>query len=337
MMYAFAATVDLKGSYLKALLHWWVRLSVILCVLTITSLVYYGLSGYASLLIQPAPEMKSLLPFARASAVFYTPSMFASFLHVSIAFLLALMLSKNNFKYSHVFYLILMLVCAIFTESRIILGIFITIFLAILPVRNSKFISMLKYMTFVSVVVLSMFVLLVNMWCVFPAKVESNKDACNLSISINTAPSPYAILNDISFKIIGKGLWTGIGPGMFNQVMPSLVNWDTAEKTYKTKGFMTKDVALDPHNTYLGWAAESGVLFIVIFLIMIIGMARFIWNGYAASTDDFIKTLCYVCLCGLVGFMINALYIDIITMRQFWLMLGIGTSSAAFVLNRPKA
>ena len=169
-----------------------------------------------------------------------------------------------------------------------------------------------------------------SIWCVFPAHIDQTDI---FSVDINTSPSPYAILNKTSLKIAKENFWIGVGPGLYKQIMPSFINWEEAKETYKAKGFSDKNVALDPHNTYLGLAAESGVMSIILLLIVIVGIAGLIRKGYLVSQNSFIKNLCYVSLCGLIGFMINAWYIDIITMRQFWLMLGLGTSGAVFALN----
>ena len=332
ILYIWISAIDFDELQLKRLLRWWVYLSVVLCALTIISYIWYALSGQASLFIQPAPEMKSVLPFARASALFYTPSMFATFLHVGIVFALALILSERC-KVSYLFYLLTMLLCAILTESRILLGIFITIFLIILPVKKGIFVSIFKYIVLVCTVLLFIFVLISSIWCVFPAQIGQTD---GFSVDINTSPSPYAILNKASLKIIKENFWIGAGPGLYKRIMPSFINWEEAKETYRAKGFSDKNVALDPHNTYLGMAAESGVVSMIIFLIVIAGIAGLIRKGYLVSQDSFIKNLCYVSLCGAIGFMINAWYIDIITMRQFWLMLGLGTSGAIFVLNKSK-
>lgn len=107
--------------------------------------------------------------------------------------------------------------------------------------------------------------------------------------------------------------------------MVEQLDWDEVRATYKAKGITNRNVSIDPHNTYLGWAAEAGLPFAVIMLGLFYGIYRFMWKGYKACADSFTGGFCYVSLCGLVGFLFNGLYIDILTMRHFWIMIGLGT------------
>jgi O-antigen ligase len=140
----------------------------------------------------------------------------------------------------------------------------------------------------------------------------------------------------MSVRFIKQNFLLGVGPSMFNERLVEELRWDEARATYEAKGFINKNVLLDPHNTYLGWAAEAGVLFIIGIIAMLFGIIRFMWKGYIISVDSFAGKLSYICMCGAIGFMVNALYIDILTMRHFWLMLGMGSLAAINCLKGKK-
>lgn len=320
----WVVSLHLDQKHLKTVLHLWLYLSGGLCVLGLGGFFASTISGHGNWFVQICPSMKSLIPMARVKATFPTINMFTSFLHVSIVFLLAFIVYERRRK----IYLILtalFLSCLFLTASRNLLGIFITLFLALFPVKKRLSLSVSKYLSFGLCFLLLFLVLMTTIWSVFPAKMNYDRQNHTLSLSINTTPSLYNILNRMSIRFIKKNFLTGVGPGNFNQMMVEQLDWDEVRATYKAKGITNRNVSIDPHNTYLGWAAEAGLPFAVIMLGLFYGIYRFMWKGYKACADSFTGGFCYVSLCGLVGFLFNGLYIDILTMRHFWIMIGLGT------------
>jgi O-antigen ligase len=137
----------------------------------------------------------------------------------------------------------------------------------------------------------------------------------------------------MSLRFINQNPLAGVGPGIFNQKMVEQLDWNEVKATYKTKGITDRNVSIDPHNTYLGWAAEAGIPFVIIMLGLFLGLYRLLWKGYKAWPDSFTGGFCYVCLCGMAGFLVNGLYTDILTMRHFWIMMGLGTLGSVLCLR----
>lgn len=332
ILYLWVGGIHIDQRNLKSVLHFWLYLSGGLCVLALGAFITSTISGNGNWFVQIYPSMKSLIPIARVKATFPTMNMFASFLHVGIVFLLAL-IAYENWRKHYIIFAFLLLTCIFLTASRNLLGIFITIFLAVLPIKGKLSVSVVKYISFSLSLLLLFFVLITTIWCVFPSQMNYNRDNHTLFLSINTSPSLYAILNKISIRFIKQKFLVGVGPGMFNQTMVEQLDWDEVKDTYNAKGITNRNVHIDPHNTYLGWAAEAGLPFAVIMVVLFYIITRFMWKGYKAGVNSFRGRLCYVCICGMVGFLVNGLYIDILTMRHLWLMMGLGTLGAASCLK----
>lgn len=332
ILYLWVAGMHMDEQRLKSILHFWLYFSGGLCILALGGLISYAVFGRNNQFIQIYPEMKSVIPFARLSATFPTMNMFASFLHVGIVFLLAV-IAFEGWRQRYILLSGLILTCAFLTASRNLLGIFITIFLAILPIKARPVLSIFKYVAFGVTVLLLFLVLITTVWCVFPAQMNYDRQNHTFSLSINTSPSLYAILNRMSIRFIKQNFWVGIGPGTLNQTLVEQADWDEAKDTYKAKGFDNRNAFLDPHNTYLGWAAEVGLPFVLVMLGLLYSIVHLLWKGYKASSSSFTGGFCYICMCGIIGFIVNGLYIDIFTMRHFWIMMALGTLEAARCLK----
>lgn len=332
IFYLWIEGIHMEQKRLKSVLHFWIYLSGGLCILALGGFIASAISGEGNWFVQIYPKMKSLIPFARVKATFPTMNMFASFLHVGIVFLLAFIL-YDRWRKNYILLAALFLSCLLFTASRNLLGIFITIFLSILPIKGRLSLSVFKHIAFGLCLLLLFLVLMTTIWTVFPTQVDYDSQNYTLSLSINTTPSLYAILNRMSIRFIKQNFLKGVGPGMFNQTMVEYLDWDEVKDTYNAKGIANRNVLIDPHNTYLGWAAEAGFPFGVIMVVFFYIITRFMWKGYKVGVNSFTGGLSYVCMCGMVGFLVNGLYIDILTMRHLWLMMGLGTFGAASSLK----
>lgn len=319
ILYLWIAGIDMDKSQLKSLLHIWLYFSGGLCILALSGFLFYTLFAMPNWFVQVCPDMKSLIPFARLTATFPTMNMFASFLHVGIVFLLTLIVYEKR-RISYTILACLIFLCAFLTASRNLLGIFVTASLFIFPVRGRPVLRVFKYISLGLTILLIFLVLVTTIWCIFPVRP---------SLSFNTSPSLYAVLNRVSVRFIKEDPLVGIGPGMFNRTLIKQVNWDEVKDTYRAKGLRDKNIAIDPHNTYLGWAGEAGLPFITAMIFLFYGIMRFLQRGHRACAGSFEGNFCYACFCGMLGFMVNAFYIDIFTMRHFWVMLGLGTLAAA--------
>lgn len=332
ILYLWVGGMQLEEQRLKSILNFWLYLSIGLCILALGAFISYAFIGKGNSFLQIYPEMKSVIPFARLSATFPTMNMFASFLHIGIIFLLTI-IAYGHWRKRYILLGGLILICAFLTASRNLLGIFMTIFLALLPIRGRRGLSVFKYVALVLSLLTLVLVLMTTIWCVFPTQMNYDRQNHSFSLSINTAPSLYAILNRMSVRFIKQNIWVGVGPGMFNRALAEQVDWDEVKDTYRAKGFDNKDAFLDPHNTYLGWAAEAGLPFLLAMMGLFCGILYLLWKGYKASSGSFAGGFCRICICGIIGFIVNGFYVDIFTMRHFWMMMGLGTAGAVHCLK----
>jgi O-antigen ligase len=102
------------------------------------------------------------------------------------------------------------------------------------------------------------------------------------------------------------------------------------EKISSTRLQVPPDRILDPHNTYTGALAEYGLLGFLAIVTLFINFIAMLFGRGKTKPD----ILSYCLLAGLLGFLFNALFIDIMTMRHFWIFLA---AILIFYKNRKEA
>lgn len=331
ILYLWVSRIKIDQSQLRAALNTWLYLTGSLCVLALGGFIAYVFFGKVNVFITFFTETRFIIPFARVRATFPTINMFSSYLHTGIVFLLAFA-GYNKRRRNYLVLSILIFLCIFFTASRVLLGIFVTVFLTMIPIQGKSLFRFFKYVSFAFIPLLLIIVLVTITWMIYPIETSYDKEDHTFDLSFNKSPNLYAIFNNLSMDLIQKNPLVGIGPGVFNQKTIEYLDWEDVKDSYETED-MHKLMPFDPHNTYLGWAAEAGLPFVIVLIGLFCAIARLLWRGYKADTDSFSGRLSYVCLCGLIGFMVNAFYIDILTMRHFWIMLGLGTASAFYCLR----
>ena len=327
ILYLWISRIKIDQSQLRIALNTWLYLTGSLCVLALGGFIAYVFFGKDNVFITFFTETRFIIPFARVKATFPTINMFSSYLHTGVIFLLAF-INHNKRRWIYLVLSILIFVCIFFTASRVLLGIFITIFLAMIPIQGRPLFRFLKYISFAFIPLLLVMVLVTITWMIYPIEVDYDKENHTFNMSFNKSPNLYAIFNNLSMDLIQRSPLAGIGPGVFNQKTKEDLDWEEVKDSYETED-IHKLMPFDPHNTYLGWAAEAGLPFVIVLIGLFCAIARLLWRGYKADTNSFSGRLSYVCFCGLIGFMVNAFYIDILTMRHFWIMLGLGTMAAS--------
>ncbi len=264
ILYLWVSGNRIKQSQLRIALNTWLYLTGLLCVLALGGFIAYVFFGKTNVFIRFFTETRFVIPFARVKATFPTVNMFSSYLHIGVIFLLAL-ISHNKRRLIYLALSILIFVCIFFTASRVLLGIFITIFLAMIPIQGRPLFRSLKYISFALIPLLLIMVIVTITWMIYPIEADYDKESHTFNVSFNKSPNLYAIFNNLSMHLIQKNPLAGIGPGVFNQKTKEDLDWEEVKDSYETED-MRKLVPFDPHNTYLGWAAEAGLPFVIVLI-----------------------------------------------------------------------
>lgn len=270
----------------------------------------------------------------RLCSVFRHPAMLTMYLHASIVFGFVLAVRRRNNKECLLGYLVVVLgfIAAILTKTRDIAGIAITLFLVLASMpKNNFFISVLRYVSFIYALSITFFVIVLTVWWVFPINFQKDQAQQKVSIEINTLPTTHVIRYKTQLSIMRDYPWVGVGLGMYNYKSADYINWSDVKETYhviypelKEEDENRYKKGIDPHSFYLGFGAETGFLglggLLFFFSRMIIYFLRKIKKEKSAD----VKYISQIFLAGLVGFLFNGLYFDILSLRPFWILIAMG-------------
>lgn len=298
------------GFYIKT----WIWVSTFICVIGIIGYITAFISGKNNLFVPKLNLLSEIALFPkvlswdiRLSATCRNPNMFASYLIVGVLFLIIAikqnMIDGRKYKI-YIYLLFLHILAAFLTKSRVNASILLLVSVAtfiLMPPKKFIFLKIITFLFTLFYIILTITTLFI--W-VFP--IESYQ------FKINTQHNIYYLLSEASVKIWKDHPFFGIGLGRYNSKVDEYFNWEEARislpdpdnPAWKRK---------DPHSTYFGWAAETGILGLSAILIFF--MCHLIF-AYRADETKILSS-------GVIAFLIAGLSLDIVTLRHFWFLLGI--------------
>ncbi|HAH20867.1 MAG: hypothetical protein A2Y00_03235 [Omnitrophica WOR_2 bacterium GWF2_43_52] len=323
----------------------WAWVSSIIAVVSLLSYIGYyaglktGLVSDFGLLGKANPAF-----VIRLTGTFKHPGMFAAYLHVSIVLISILFFRTKTYseKALSAAALCLCFVAAGLTKTRVIAGIMFTIFLITLRLQGSRGNSLIKFFSGATAFSTMLFMLIITVWWIFPITISRDPLTKKRSIKVNLVHQSYFIQHKAALRMTMDYPVLGVGMGLYNIRSAEYVSWQEAKDPYrimfpqateKTDNFYRK--GFDPHSTYLGWAAETGLAGLFSIMVFFTAVICVLNKGRAFSSAA--GNVFHIFLAGIFGFLFNALYLDILTMRHFWLMLVFGVSYYNLIVNKEKA
>ena len=323
-LYFSAVLLIKEDEYLCRCIRVWVLVSSVVCVIGILGYIAGLFSGSLNILtpqIQSVDKISSIPHqaqfYLRASSTLKNPNMFAAYFITSITFIFMIIKSRMARAKDYGFYIFVLslhLFTALLTKSRIFGPVFLLAASSLFILYPGKKYILLKIPAlFLACIFLVLSFMTLAVW-VFPVEFKPFK--------INTQKSEYLILSEAALKMWKDHPVVGVGLGRYNYNLVNYVDWDKAKKVlpdpdnieWKTK---------DPHSTYLGWASETGILGLFATLL-------FLWLNIK---NAFFKRDARIIALGVIAFLIAGFSVDILTMRHFWFLLGIG---AVIFFNRSR-
>ncbi|MGK0308291.1 MAG: hypothetical protein ACI8RP_001250 [Urechidicola sp.] len=248
-----------------------------------------------------------------------TPHMLASILNVSILFLLVSMFDKKNTQ-SFVFLFVLTL-AYIFTFAKIVVLLVIGAIFIFIKKQTETINPFLKN----SLRLFSMLLFAFYMFATHFILIEKNnpnleaikEKAFNTGEIIGETqnsfiiPTTYATLKQSAFHL-GKKYWfTGIGAGNHGDYFHEL----------KEEGLFPKHIPnYDPHSTYFGSFAETGLFGLA--AILYLTFVLFKMSNHLLKTRKYYNLKIAIAACLLI-FAMEAISVDAINFRHLWLIFAI--------------
>ncbi|PIQ89662.1 MAG: hypothetical protein COV72_01920, partial [Candidatus Omnitrophica bacterium CG11_big_fil_rev_8_21_14_0_20_42_13] len=275
--------------------------------------------------------------FPRIKLMFETPNMMLTYLHVVLVFGIALFMAekKNNIKFLFGTCIVIIVITAFFTGSRRFTGFLLSFFLILSWMGKGKAASIFKYASFLAAISFFIISVVTSIWVVFPVKIARDDAKKNIMLEANYAYSLHYIQPVASVSMIRKHPIIGVGLGTYNANFRKNVDWEWLRSDFDFKAYPeyvkpveNRTLSFDPHSVFLGFFAETGILGLTGLLYFFGSYLVLLFRAFRSSTDGSLRKLVSGCvLAGFIGFLLNGITIDILSMRHFWFMMAAGIAA----------
>jgi len=332
----------------RRLIKCWCFFGLLIALTGIAAYFYSALNGRLNFLVTNHDYLGNVNQglVLRLTSIFRHPAMLTMYLHVSIVFGFVLANTEKNNRERLFGYLVVgvCFVAAILTKTRCNAGIALTVFLALAYMaKENIYLLILRYLSFIYAVILMVMVIVLTVWWVFPVKLQRNPAEQTVTVKLNTAYQVYFIQHLMETKIIKDYPWTGVGLGMSNAKAVDYIKYPEVEKSFRmlypdlSEDQVNKyKISIDPHSLYLGLGAETGFLGLGALLFFIFKMLALFFKKIKQEKNSDSRYICGVFLAGLLGFLFNSLYVDMLSIRAFWFMIAMGVIYAGDLMPKKR-
>ena len=277
--------------------------------------------------------------FPRIRFMFESPNMLLAYLHAALIAGLIIFLSekKKKAKIYAFFACCAILTAAFLTGSRRFSGLLLSVFLVLAWFGKSKISSFLKYAAFLSAVFFIAASIVTSVWVIFPVEMIKDKINKRIILKADYSYSLHFIQPVASVNMFKKHPFIGVGMGSYNANFKSNVDWKWLRSSFGFDAYPEyiapvekETLRFDPHSVFLGTLAETGICGFFGLVNFFMGYALFLILRFkrAVKTKNLYNPVLGCILAGFVGFLLNGLTLDILSMRYFWLMLSFGVAAS---------
>ena len=352
LLVLFVIIINIITTYekLRVFLSIWVGVACCVSLIGLfafsAAMVNRNLIGNQFLLYNAIESMAHHFP--RITSTFIGPNTLLTYLHVSLVFAIILLLFEDGLK-KKLFILaciFVILLTAFFTGSRRFTGLLLSLFLILHFYGKGKFMRALKRVTFLGFLFFLIISIVTTIWVVFPVKVTKVEADKTISLRAQYSYSLHLLQVVTAMNMIENHPFIGVGFGTYLRHFKENVDWEWVKSSFGfeaypgyDKAVEKKTLAFDPHSAILGTLAETGLIGLLGLLYFFLKYFKTLLGRFKRNEElSFERILSGCILAGFIGFLLNGLFTDILSMRYFWFMMALGLtcnkSCCATVKNR---
>ncbi len=302
------------------------------------------LSGFV--MPRAVTSQSSLVPFSRVFLFLNLPEMYINFALLGLAGAFVYKRYLRNHGIGRTggvdFCIALIALSAFFSFSRSLAGLllFLTLMLYGFYKKSGLVSRALRISCFCLFVLIFVFFIVAGLFEIYPVSFSPGNINALPQISFNSNLESRFYLAKAAVAAAGKHPFLGIGLGAFTDHFTGFLNKADIGALSRVCRVPPPLLRMDPHSLYFGAVAELGYLGLAVLLFTLSLILRKILKGYKeAGNDTFLRDSCYIFLCVFLGYLLNGLFVDMLSMRSFWVLLGLAAAVANLAegQNRGKA
>lgn len=148
---------------------------------------------------------------------------------------------------------------------------------------------------------------------------EKGRPYNEFAVKVDYLPGFYWFKKKSALMLISKRPLVGVGPGNFN-TEDWLLRAGSGKKAF---GYMTLEKKNDPHSTYFGSLAESGVLGFISLVVLLVIFLKSVYDHTGNTSDIRLNNFAIAGLSAVFGMLLIGFDMDILNFRWLWVMMGL--------------
>lgn len=275
----------------------------------------------------------TIIPFARPSSLLSLPEMFINFslLGMAAGFICRSLYLKRRRLID--LSLILIVLSVFLSFSRPLVGVMLFLTAVSFYFFGNNFIGRaLKISSLAVFLILLCLTLLIWVVTIYPVgfNIDSSSGMAHLSFNPNWDTRVY--LAKAALGMARAHPFLGLGLGSYTDNLTSFLTQEDLSRLAAMRPEDVPNLRIDPHSLYFGSLAEMGFLGVVALLFVFWGLFSKMKLAFGVSGKNrILKDSCFIFLAAFCGFLLNGFFVDILSMRSFWLLMSLGTVAADLV------
>lgn len=338
ILFILASNIVSSVGKLYSVLYVYIYSSVLLSLMGLYAIFTAFASGdmHASPLLGYGAMEAMAHHFPRLALTFVSPNMTLTYLHVALIMGLILFFTQNERRKRTIIFIATSIIfsAAFFTGSRRFAGLLLSVFLIFHWCGKGTIMNVIKYASLFAFLLVFIAAFMTSIWVMFPVRIIKNEVSKAVNIEVNYAYSIHYLLPAVSLNMFKKHPFIGIGFGTFNRNFKDNVDWNWLESSFGFEPYpgypaliRNRSLNFDPHSVIFGVLAETGLCGLFGLFYFFVRYAQILAQRFKDAAHLSSERITFGCLlAGLAGFLLNAITLDILSMRHFWLMLAIGAA-----------
>lgn len=304
-------------------------------ILLFTLYNFFHLSILSSFFYKKAPGMQSaLVPFSRISSFLNLPEMYINFILLGLAsafvyrehLLDAKLFNLSRRRLVDVGILVIIL-SAFFAFSRSLIGVLFFLTMITGFRKKTKPISILHIFCLVVFLILFLSTIITWFYTIYPISFSIDETTKVARLSFNSNFDARLYLTKAALAIGQTHPFLGLGLGTFTNHFINFLSLKDVMALSAIRQVPPSLLRLDPHSLYFGAIAEIGFFGMIILIFTFATILNKLVRSYKESQEWFYKKSCYIFLSAILSFLLNGFFVDILSMRSFWVLLSFGMTA----------
>ncbi len=278
-------------------------------------------------------EQSAIVPFARPASLLSLPEMFINFSLLGLAagfiYRSYCVGSKKARKLAD-FSLAIIILSVFLSFSRSLVGVmFFLTAASFYFLRNNFTGRVLKILSLAVFLILLCSTLLIWVVVIYPLDFTIDRVTGIANLSFNTNWDTRVYLAKAASAIAKVHPFLGLGLGSYAGNFIRFLSQSDISKLLAIRPQDASNLRIDPHSLYFGALAEMGFLGVIAVLFIFRGLFSKMKSAFRFPAGSKItKDSCFILLAAFAGFLLNGFFVDILSMRSFWVLMALGSAAA---------